>query len=334
VSSGREKRPLEASAFYFDTSIEDDCPNQLMKEVGMPAARSRVDLDWARGFDAAKAYFAAHGHLDVPRYQWFAGVALFSWITRWRGEYRAGRLSPERVSALADLGVEWSPREAEWRRGLRVAQSYYAKNGDLDVTQNHRTEGFNLGSWIAHRRSEYRAGRLAADRVQALERLGMRWTPRNLAWERGLAAASSFFAREGHLRPRAGHRENDIELRSWLARRRRQRNAGQLDPSQVAALDEVGMIWDARAPRSRAKSNSNVESWNRTLVAIRAFRAKHGHLKIPHHYRVGGLNLYQWLYRQRSMYRAGTLLPERVQALQLLGVDWAIRPTEVVGSEV
>jgi hypothetical protein len=76
----------------------------------------------------------------------------------------------------------WDAREDEWQRGIAVARAYREAHGDLDVPQSLVTnDGFKLGRWIANKRTGRTRGTLVANRIAALDALGMVWDARTNA---------------------------------------------------------------------------------------------------------------------------------------------------------
>ena len=70
-----------------------------------------------------------------------------------------------------------------WDRGLRIAATFYEREGHLQVPRKHverivgeDQEGreHRLGAWIGNQRS--RAATLTPERVEQLSAIGMRWT--------------------------------------------------------------------------------------------------------------------------------------------------------------
>ncbi|MER6032184.1 helicase associated domain-containing protein [Streptomyces sp. NPDC001851] len=65
-----------------------------------------------------------------------------------------------------------------------------------------------------------RDGFLDTARAQALERLGIFWDSRQQAFERGLAHAAAYAARNGHLAIPVDFLHDDFSLGRWLATQR------------------------------------------------------------------------------------------------------------------
>lgn len=155
------------------------------------AARRRTGLSPRRqvGFDAAfevwigrlAAFRDSHGHVNVPsEYTDAQGAQLGHWVTRRRQEHRRGHLAPTRASRLEELGFTWSVRdnESQWAAGLCAAQAYREVHGHPNAPQSYvDADKFPLGQWLSTKRTTYRRGKLAAERVRSLDALGINWEP-------------------------------------------------------------------------------------------------------------------------------------------------------------
>jgi superfamily II DNA or RNA helicase len=271
--------------------------------------------DFARGLAALERFRAAHGHLRVPnRYIDPSGLKLGSWVANRRTDYAAGRLTPERIAALDALGMVWDPLADDFARGIAALEHFLAAHGHLRVPQNYiDPSGFKLGIWVASRRTDYTAGRLAPERIAALDALGMIWDPLAEDFARGIAALETFRAAHGHLRvPNRYIDPSGFKLGSWVGHRRKEHTAGWLAVERITALEALGMVWDPFA-----------EDFTRGLAALESFRAAHGHLRVaancidPNDFKLGS-----WVRNRRTDYAAGRLAPERIAALDALGMVW------------
>ncbi|MEV0133649.1 Helicase associated domain protein [Dactylosporangium sp. NPDC050688] len=204
-----------------------------------------------------------------------------------------------------------------WWEGYGAATAYHAAHGHLGIAVDHRTDtGYPLGRWLHHQRKARRQGVLPAARVAALDSLGMQWDPRGSRWQTGLAQAAAFREREGHLRVAPEHVTADgYPLGPWVRYQRKQHNAGRLGPGRAAALEALGIEW---APYEAM--------WQRGITAATAYHARHGHLQVPvEHTEPDGYRLGQFIVAQRMLYKRGTLAPDRVTALEAIGIIWDSR---------
>jgi hypothetical protein len=138
------------------------------------------DAAFERGFEALRAYVVERGHADVFwQHITAAGYRLGPFVSEQRKAYKAGRLTPERVRRLEELGVVWDLYDTAFERGLDALVAYVAENGSADVPRRYTTaDAFRLGVWLSSKRTAYKAGRLSPERVRQLEELGVRWRTR------------------------------------------------------------------------------------------------------------------------------------------------------------
>ncbi|MFJ2746177.1 Helicase associated domain protein [Streptomyces sp. NPDC087440] len=182
---------------------------------------------------------------------------------------------PAEVARFVALRV-LHPETDYWRSGFAAAARYaqeVAKNGELKVPYDYVTPadwtpgGFPLGTWLKRQRADYRAGDLAAERVRALEKLGVIWSHQDHAFEEGLTVARRWAAEHGHFLPPATAVWDGYPVGTWAknlrtAARLADARAEQLEaglPEGAAtgglsqerrdALDEIdpgwSPVWDA-----------------------------------------------------------------------------------------
>lgn len=313
-----------AERFWIIDEIQE-C-RALFQRLGESLASS-----WEAYYQAARAYFQAHGDLLVPkRYKTAEGLSLGSWLSTQRA-VRSGRtpgvLSEEQIARLDEIGMQWENRlELAWERGYAHAEAYFARHGHLDVPARYVAEdGFALGKWIINCRQR-RAGNTAAsvltqERIARLDELGMIWRPFNLRWEQNYLAAAEYYAEHGDLEMPLDYCTPDgLALGRWVFKQRAVRAGttpgAQLSEEQVARLEAIGMRWETNAERQ----------WKRGYTAARQYYEQHGDLKLPAAYTTpDGLALGKWVRRQKyALENPGRsnckLTPGRVRRLAEIGL--------------
>lgn len=272
-----------------------------------------TDAAWQHALQVARAFRTERGHLNPTRKDVHGQppVNLGEWIKDQRLARRAGTLTREQIQALDALGIVWEPYQEAWERGLAAARFFHSENGHLSVSAD--TNPY-LYTWIANRRTEHTKGKLAPERVAALEELGIVWRPTDEAWEAGYAAARVYHKVYGNLRVRAGAAIGDppYALGAWIANQRAKRRVKKLSAEQIARLDALGMVW-----------NPALDAWTRGINAARRYHAAHGHLRV----RPGeDAHLHRWLDDQRESHTRGRLFGTRAAELEALGICW--RPVQ------
>jgi superfamily II DNA or RNA helicase len=196
---------------------------------------------------AAIAFHSREGHLRTP-----SQYSLGPWLTAQRRAHHDNTIHPYVRDTLTRLGIAWRLRRNTFERGLDALAAFRAREGHLRVPTDHVENGLDLFTWISNRRTEQRAGNLAAARKAALDALDFIWDVAEDNWSRGLAAATAFYQRERHLRPPKGHWEMGLQLSAWVTRQRRLGREGELTQAQRDALTAVGMSWTVTRGPSNA----------------------------------------------------------------------------------
>lgn len=242
-----------------------------------------------------------------------AAEEMQDWLQVTGTPVTAAFTSAIQVRTIAAASSSWP----QWHAALAA---YHARHGHARVPQDYRTgSGLALGDWLGKQRQLHNAGQLAAERAAALDALGVIWQPQEQTWVTGLAHATAYHAAHGGLDIPFSHVTADgFRLGSWLAQRRRECRRGTLAAGKTAALDALGVSWDAAAGAA----------WQRGIDRLTAYRAASGHAQVPVAYAgPGGYRLGTWLSCQRLAYRRGELPPGRVSALEALGVVWEAEDT-------
>jgi superfamily II DNA or RNA helicase len=270
-----------------------------------------LESDFQENLAALCAFFEREGHVRVPPAHREGDLPLGSWVGSQRTVYKKGALSPERTAALEALGMIWDPLESDFQENLAALRAFSEREGHVRVPSTHREGEMLLGSWLNTQRTVYKKGKLAPERIAALESLGMIWDQIEQFFQDNLAALRAFSEREGHARVPFTHREGELQLGTWVSNQRKAHKNGQLSPERTAALEALGMIWDP------------LESdFQENLAALRSFSEREGHARVPKAHREGELQLGSWVSHQRIVYKRGKLSPNRIAALEALGMVW------------
>ncbi|WP_149182407.1 DEAD/DEAH box helicase [Streptomyces sp. TRM49041] len=214
-------------------------------------ALERLGIIWdprQQAFDRAlahaAAYAARHGHLAAPVDEIHDGFPLGRWLATQRT--RAETLTGQRATALTALDRWWNPPwPITWQRAYHAARQSRAAYETASEAE----------SWLESQRA--RSDHLHPEQKSLLAELGLVGLPntsacpatesrlpaRERAFQRGLAAARAFRAREGHLNVPQRHIEkiegDSVRLGQWLSNLRRRRSG--LSPRRQAALAELGL---------------------------------------------------------------------------------------------
>ena len=161
------------------------------------------------------------------------------------------------------------------------------------MTRSYRDEdGFRLGGWLVEQRRKFEEGTLSSKRARALETLGVSFErPRDAAWRRHFEALERRADATGLCdAPARLVTDDGLKLGQWVAKQRKLRREGLLDPDRERRLSAIRFVW---APRDAVARDAAY------AAALAAFVAREGHDRVPKRHRELGLGLGEWVYRRR-----------------------------------
>lgn len=291
-----------------------DVPDTFAEAITIRALRASSP-NWDEYFGAVRAWAYLHGHPNMPQDAVSpGGLKIGQWIREQRRHRRNDRLSPERVTALDELGMIWDVIDELWQSAFEHARKFHAEHGHLDIPQaTLADDGYRLGVWIGWQRRAYQAGKLDSDRVEALDELGMIWNLSQNAWDRSYEEAAAYREEHGDLAVTNTYTSpSGFNLGTWIVRQRKQFADNKLTTEQITQLDALGMIW---RPAD--------EAWEQAYQHACAFRERHGHLDVTNTYKTtDGFRLGTWIINQRKAHREKGLPPEKIKALEDLDIVW------------
>lgn len=292
---------------------------------------------WTEGIAAATAFHTATGHLRVPPdYTCLDSTGepfdLNGFVTRQRYRRKTGDLTQDRIAALDALDMDWDPSQTQWENKLSLLHAYRDEHSDLLPPRGHVVDGVDIGDLVRKYRRAYATGKLTAEQITALDALDMVWDPVERHWQQILAYLHAHYDEHGDIDIPFGVRTpptvvnqfgvcppDGIEVRKWLNEIRQRRNEGHLTNEQIAALDQVGMIW--------TRGGMWGAIWRKNLEMAEKFFRESGHLNVPSRRasQPSWLNdLYFWLSAQRQARANGKLTADQIAALDAMGMIWRI----------
>jgi hypothetical protein len=212
-----------------------------------------------------------------------------------------------------------SAQEAVWRRFFARLKAFKAEHGHCKVPARWPKD-LSLSTWVLRQRRAHKDGELWPARQAALERMGFTWradlAKQDALWERRFGDLVAFKKRHGHLYvPLGAVKGKPHTIEAWILRQRRNHKHGTIDPERKQRLEDIGFVWDVREAQ-----------WDEMLAQYVAWKAKHGHGRLPHPRR-GRSKLAVWVQNQRNFRRKGKLSQQRIDVLDSHSFDWERRKT-------
>ena len=110
----------------------------------------------------------------VTQHTVFEGVNIGIWAQAQREQYKAGKLLPERIRLLNDIGFVWRPNDGLHKQKRRMLwEEKYALYKECFSLYGHvygstEYKGILIGEWVTRQKEAYKAGKLTEEQQRLL----------------------------------------------------------------------------------------------------------------------------------------------------------------------
>lgn len=209
--------------------------------------------------------------------------------------------------------------ERRFEAGIAHLHRYVAAHGSSSPPRGARIDGFPIDVWVASRRTDYRKGRLSADRIERLESEfpDWRWNVRGAQFDVGVAHLRRYVATHGTSLVGQHEVVDEFALGQWVTNRRADYRKGRLPAERVEVFEREfpDWQWSPQAASSAAAFEAGVAHLHRYVAAYGTSSARHRAV-------VDGFAIGQWVANRRADYRRGTMPAERARRLEAEFDDW------------
>ena len=286
-----------------------------------------LETSWLRHYQSFLNFVDQYDHGAVPDdYATPEGLNLGKWVGKQRT--KKGHLLPHRKHLLDETGEWiWDAIQSRFNYGVRCFTEFFELNKHGVVPRGFEDEhGFKLSVWVSQRKSEYKAGILAPDKVSQLAMLdGWCWDTKDKAFSEALSRLSEFVADKGHSHVPHGFRCPDgFNLGQWCASKRQSFRNGSLSSRYAEALDNIaGWSWKPFVDRFQ-EGYAHLEVYVGEFGNARVIRS----YVAPDNYHLG-----RWVGKQRTKFKAGRLSSEKISQFEKLdGWCWDAREADFQNS--
>ncbi len=244
-----------------DVNMKISCERHTLRIKAL----KRIGMEWENGnswekrFLLAKEYYDKHGNLCMPADYVVDGIWLDRWLRGQRLKLRQeskedgskAYLTREQKEKLKTIGIVTgqSRLEQSWRQQYGEAKEFYKEYGNLSVPKRYvGKNGKNLGGWVQRQRIGRSRGLLSGEQVALLDGIGMVWN-KDTPWRAGFNHAKEYYKKNGNLAvPNQYICADGYRLGKWISNQRFAMRSGKgLRAEQIGQLEEIGMLWEARA---------------------------------------------------------------------------------------
>jgi hypothetical protein len=208
---------------------------------------------WNLHFSALEKYVREYGDAAVPtEFVTRDGVKLGAWVQKCRVRIMGGRgtLDASQIARLLAMpGWTNSLLQSNYEQAIHELKAIAAKGDILSITNHFVTpSGFRLGQWCGVRRTQYKQGKLSAERIAQLESItGWVWDKNEADWLFGYQSLLDWVKVNGTARVPALAQFKGFKLGSWVRGQREAKREGwrTMTRERQKALEALpGWLWD------------------------------------------------------------------------------------------
>ena len=218
-----------------------DVKIQKLDDIGMIWSMS--EKQWDEHYQIAKRYYKEHGNLLIKETEQIDDLKMGYWIVSQRGQYKAGKLSEDRIDKLNAIGMCWDVLKEGSDKIYNLCEEYHKTHGNLLIPQHYSVDGANLGHLVSALRLKKKKNKMTAEEINKYERLGMVWDMREYEWERKYNLCMSYYEEHGDLNITKPYIVDGINLYFFISTERRRRREGKVTPEQIEKLEAIGFEW-------------------------------------------------------------------------------------------
>ena len=265
---------------------------------------SPLDDRWNEGFKCLIKYYKKTGDANAPEGYIFDEFALGTWCSHRRSDYKKNKLSKDRIKKLKEINFSFYPKEDEWNIGFNHLKEYYKREGNSNVSSRYSINGFNLGTWVANRRTNYRNNILSRDKIQLLKSLKFIFNPLDDAFNEGLKHLADYFKINKHSNVPLSYKINNFNLGKWCHTRRRDYKAKRLSKIRIKQLKKFNFEYDLKQ-----------DYFGEGFKYLKVYYNREKTSNVPNSHVEDGFRLGNWCVKRRTQYRKGDLSDHKVKLL-------------------
>ncbi|MBK7055381.1 MAG: Helicase associated domain protein [Leptospiraceae bacterium] len=242
------------------------------------------------------------------------------WLVAQRQKYKKGKLPPEQIQKLAEIGFDWRNAnevlEEAWENKFQALTNFYE--------ENKRWPTFNegsIGQWCAAQRNwlkgqSQNTSEYPKERKEKLDLIGFPWEPNahDETWDEKYQKVKNYFVENNTDKLPVNINGKGNNLYSWLMNQKMFFKKGKLESDRIEKLKEIGIDFENEVMLER-----NTKSWDENFIELKSQMEK-GIFKSTNEDGSTPV-LYRWLTRQKAIYKHGNLEKEKVNLLKEIGFD-------------
>ena len=314
LPSNKAKDPTEKKLGKWCSHRRQENKNEKLSEENIKALNDipRWTFDpltdeFDRNIALLCDFVTEHDRLPVEKAKYATENKLGSWCAHRRQDNKKGKLSEEKIEALARIPRwEWDPVTDEFNRNIALMRKFVTDHDSLPSTAAKDATEKKLGIWCSTQRKAKKKGNISEERIKALDDIP-RWTFDIFAdeFDRNIVLLREFITEHDRLPSQTAKDVTERKLGTWCSRQRKEKKKETLPKEKIESLDGIpSWDWD---PLS--------DEFDRSLESLRDFVTENVRLPSKHAKDATEKKLGYWCCSRRQDNKTDKLSEEKIKAL-------------------
>jgi Helicase associated domain len=308
-----------------DDDIDVDSGNN---DDDIPPHMTSYDIQWKVKYQELVDYAKANNGSTKPP----SRTPLGNWVQQQCNLYKNEILLKCRVKKLNELNFEWpltkveasllgipstvSKTQIQQWEDMRQELVEYAKANNGSTAP---PTGTPLGTWAAEQRKKMKNSTLYKYREKKLNEINFEWeveraSKSRVSWDTRFQQLVDYKNTHGDTDVPIYYQDN-LSLGRWVYNQRYLHSYEKLDANRVIMLESIGFEWTDVV--------SFDDRWEEKYERLYQYWKENCDTLVPHNYD-NDPELASWVCTQRSFYKDGILLEDRIEKLEAIDFIWDV----------
>ncbi len=248
------------------------------------------------------------------------GTPIGRYVNNIRKEYASGQLTAEQILQLESIGFVWNTKENEksMQEKIDIVEKYVRVNGTDISTSLILEDGTKIGVYINAVRTAYVKGKLTTEQIAQLEGAGFVWNTKEneKSMQEKIDMVEKYVRANGADISTKIVLEDGTKIGRYIAEIRRAYVNNSLSNNQIAQLEGVGFVWNAK---------ENEKSMQEKIDIVEKYVRANGADISVYLVLEDGTQIGMYVRSIRKAYRKGKLTEEEIEQLDSVGFIWSAR---------
>ena len=214
----------------------------------------KKEKQWMVNYQKFLDYKKEFGHVNIENRAIYQNSKLGLWVSRQRKAKRLGKLLPEQIEKLENVGFAWDTSAYKpaylnkyWMGYYQKLLDYKKEFGQINIKNRGVYQNSDLGRWVFRQKKAKKLGKLTAEQIEQLEKVDFAWDTNSFEAAKLIQQWMGYYQKlldykkeYGHVNIPAKEVYQNSKLGQWVSRQRKAKKLGKLKIDRLDLLEKIG----------------------------------------------------------------------------------------------